>query len=311
MTDKDIENMSEEITESDDILELVDVNEEDISTNESVSDNNNGKKPNKKFTPGDIIRYVVIAVALAVFVFAACKLISIFVNYSKGDKEYRKVEEEVFKKNEATTPTVLLEQNVLENVEKDNGEYKFLAYDHAALKAISENAQGYLDIPAIDLTVPIVQTSNNYYYIEHAITGAYHSYGCPFIDCKQTGGIFARNPIIYGHSMKNGAMFGMLTKYLTPSFYKEKGNQYMYLYCEKGVYIYEIFSIYITNAYDDSTYVFEYENDEAYANYVLNAKSRSYFNTGVEVTGSEKIITLSTCYDDKEARLIVHAKRLE
>ena len=266
-------------------------------------------KNTKKHSTSDIIRLVIMIFAIGVFIFAGYNLIKIWLNYAKGDKEYKKVKEEVFVADEA--PTVIVDdQVILDQVIKDSDEYKFKAYDHAALKAISSNAQGYLDIPAIDLSVPIALCDNNDYYIDHAITGAYHSYGCPFIDFRQTEGLKAKNPIIYGHSMKNGAMFGMLTKYLTPSFYNAKGNKYIYLYCEEGVYIYEIFSIYITNAYDDSVYVFSYENDTAYENYIVNAKNKSYFNTGVSVNASDKIITLSTCYDEKVARLIIQAKRL-
>ena len=299
-----MENNDIDIKEDEDIeyIELKDIKDNESSTHKS------GASP-KKRTASDYIRYAIILIALGVFIFAGFNLIKIWLNYAKGDKEYKKVKEEVFVAEEIP-PVIVDDQVVLEDVVEKSDDYKFKPYNHEALKAISPNAVGYLDIPAIDLNVPIAQCGDNDYYIDHAITGAYHSYGCPFIDYRIEEGINARNPIIYGHSMKNGAMFGMLTKYLTPSFYNAKGNKYIYLYCEEGIYIYEIFSVYITNAYDDSVYVFSYPTDNSYENYLINVKGKSYFNTGVSVSPTDKIITLSTCYDEKEARLIVQAKRL-
>lgn len=261
----------------------------------------------------NIVRLCILAVSVAVFIYAAFNLFKIFSNYKKGDKEYEQVKEEVFsppKENE-TPPKVLVGSDSYTEVVEEDDEYKFLSYDHAALKAINKDAQGYLDIPAIDLSVPIALCDNNSYYLDHAITKSYHSYGCPFIDYRIKDGLKARNPIIYGHSMKNGAMFGMLNRYLKVDFYKTKGNNYIYLYCEEGIYIYEIFSVYITDSHDTGTYTFEYADDAAYADYVARVKSRSYYNTGVQASGEDNILTLSTCYDEDRQRLILHAKRLK
>lgn len=305
-----------------DIFQFIDTDDEAIPDEitpkpEPVTDDNDyvpvqsKKKPSKK----DFIRYGILVIAIGVFIFSAYNLISIFANYKKGDDEYKNVENQVFNPTDTSIepPTVLVNSDVYEDIfGKDNDEYEFLNYNHNKLLSINPNAQGYLDMAAYNVVVPIVQGGDNSFYLDHSITSAYHSYGCPFIDYRIEGGIEARNAIIYGHAMKNGSMFGMLNRYLRKDFYFTKNNRYMYLYCESGVYIYEVFSAYVGDSTDSRIYTLGYDDDAAFLDYINYIKGKSAYDTGVTVDATDKIITLSTCYyNDGGDRVLVHAKRLK
>ncbi len=268
------------------------------------------KRSGKPMKKSDIIRNVILVISVIVFLYALINLIVIFVNYKIGDKQYSKVKSEVFDSENAVAPEVLVSDDVLADV-KIEKEYKFLKYDHAALLAINPQAQGYIDMPGIGFSYPIALGADNEYYLNHTIEGSVHSYGCLFIDYRQTDGFKGRNPIIYGHNMKSGAMLAGLNKYLKADFYADKYNQFFYFYCGEGVYVYQIFSVYITDATDKETYKFTYDTDKEYADYIEYVAGKSRYPTGVSVDASDEIMTLSTCYDDKTARIIVHAKRLK
>ena len=51
------------------------------------------KKNKQKRTAGDIIRTIIIIVALAVFLFSIAQLAKIFMEYKKGTDEYDRVRE--------------------------------------------------------------------------------------------------------------------------------------------------------------------------------------------------------------------------
>lgn len=66
-----------------------------------------------------------------------------------------------------------------------------------------KNVVGILNIPSIDLTYPIMKAEDNDYYLTHDPHGNESSYGAIFWDYKN-------RPLIFGHNMKDGRMFGKL-----------------------------------------------------------------------------------------------------
>lgn len=113
--------------------------------------------------------------------------------------------------------------------------------------------------------------------------------------------------ILYGHNMKNLSMFGRLKKYKTEDFYQ--GNEYFTIYTEERIYRYQIFAYYDTSENGD-VYTIGFGADEVFGEFLNQAKKRSYYDTGVEVTKEDKVITLSTCSVEGK-RFVVHAKRVE
>ena len=68
----------------------------------------------------------------------------------------------------------------------------------------------------------------------------------------------------------------------------------------------QVFSIYTIEP--ESYYITtSFSNDEKFNAFLQTIKSRSIYDFGVTVTTSDKILTLSSCYDD-EKRMALHAK---
>ena len=127
----------------------------------------------------------------------------------------------------------------------DIGSYPNLSVDHAALKAQNPDYKGWLYVPGLEISYPVVRGKDNDYYLHHTYEGTENTSGCIFIDsgCAKDMGDY--NTFIYGHNMKNGSMFGSLKKLLTdPSPIVD--NPYIYFYTEDGVYAYRTYSFQIT-----------------------------------------------------------------
>lgn len=78
-----------------------------------------------------------------------------------------------------------------------------------------------------------------------------------FEDSRINSGLSSNHVIIYGHNMRNGAMFGKLKSYENSSFYNGSGNNVFYIYTGNVIKQYKIFSCYISEAVSD-TYTFNF-----------------------------------------------------
>ena len=107
--------------------------------------------------------------------------------------------------------------------------------------------------------------------------------------------------------MKNGSMFAGLKNYSSPSYLVSHPTVYLDL--ADGTHAYQIFSVYEAAA-DSDSYTIGFAPDEQYEEYLRTIKGRSEYDTGVDVTKDDFIITLSTCTRSGEDRYLVHAKKL-
>lgn len=187
----------------------------------------------------------------------------------------------------------------------------------AALYEQNPDIAGWLKIDGTGVDYPVVQTDrdNGEYYLRRDFTEASNQHGVPFIDNRVDQKAPSTNTIIFGHNMKDGQMFGELTKYMDLEYYKEHPViSYDSVYREGK---YKIISIFITNTMAEHGPVFDYHNfinatsDDNMAQFLNQMKLRTIINTGVDVDVNDTLLTLSTCtYEFKEARFVVVARRV-
>lgn len=259
-----------------------------------------------------MIRRAVFCAALIVFFVSAAMLVKYMLDYRKGDKIYQNVEQSVFSNDNTTKKpdTGNNSSNTDPSASAAQESVLLTNYDHQALLALNQDAVGYLQIPALNILLPVVQGEDNDYYLSHAITGESAKNGTLFIDCRDTEGIESQNAIIYGHNMKNGAMFGTLNRYEDSGFFSTGDNKYMYFYIEDKIYKYEIYSVHETPA-TSSTYTTDFPDSDAFFTYINSMIQASLYNNSVDIYEDSKTITLSTCTNDDNVRLVVQAVRVE
>lgn len=243
-----------------------------------------------------IIRRIILVISVGVFIFAAYNLINIFLAYHKADVIYDNIQQDVLDEDSHT--------KVVIGEDEQEVEIPF-TYNHQALLNINSQGIGYIYIPSIDCRLPMVQGDDNDYYLTHTFNKEYSANGCLFEDYRINGGLSASQIIIYGHNMRNGAMFGKLKNYQDYSFWNNSGNDVLYIYTGNVIKEYKIFSCYISEAISD-TYTFNFPTLESMRDYAVNMKAKSMYDTGVDVSTATQVITLSTCTNDGEQRFIVH-----
>ena len=167
---------------------------------------------------------------------------------------------------------------------------------------------GWLTIPGTVMDYPVVYGPDYVFYVENGYDKKPSVKGAVFTDYRNLPDDPGRNIILYAHHMKDGSMFGSLEKFNDLSFVrKHPVFTYDTLYGERR---YQVFAVLIVPSDFRYTQIhFDTPNDfTAFTDYM---RSISLYATDLDISGTDEIITLSTCwYDFKNARFIVQAVRL-
>lgn len=189
-----------------------------------------------------------------------------------------------------------------------------LQLKYARLYATNSDFAGYLEIPGLNTSLPVVQTTNDADYLNKNFLGKSTKYGCPFVSCINNIATLDFNTVIYGHHMNDHTIFGALDAYQKiDGFRKAPVITFNTMYAD---YNWKVVAVFLTNAVpaDDNGYVFNYyfnqlSSDEKKTEYFAALKERSLYDTGVDLLPTDQLLTLSTCshvFDD--ARLVVVAR---
>lgn len=181
-----------------------------------------------------------------------------------------------------------------------------ISMDFRPLQEINTEIVAWLFAEGTPIDYPVLHTDNNSYYLNHLYNGESNKSGSLFLDYRNTGRFTERNTVIYGHYMNNDTMFGSLKLYKEQDFYEEYPT--MLLYTPEGDYLIEL----ICGTVEDGKYEFvqfEFEDEDAFAEYVDAFRSRSTFQSNVKLEPGDRIISLCTCsYEWNNARYMVIGK---
>ncbi len=174
------------------------------------------------------------------------------------------------------------------------------------LKKINKETVGYLVVNNTEISYPVVQHSDNSYYLKRDFYKRSTSMGWIYLDYRNNLKEVDDNNIIYGHSMLNGTMFGTLKKVLSSAWRKEEGNMIITLDTEQKTLRFKIFSAYKVDYTTDYLRT-NFDNKKEKEAFIKLIRGRSSFKTSTKVGASDKILTLSTCTGSNNKRLVVHA----
>lgn len=182
--------------------------------------------------------------------------------------------------------------------------------DFNALKKVNSDTVAFLKVNGTEVEYPIVKTTNNDFYLKHSFDKTYNAAGWIFTDYKNKLDGTDKNIVIYGHNRKNGTMFSSLRNILNKNWYENEENLKIQLITESENFIYEVFSIY---QIEKESYYLQttFSNNEQYSGFIETLKNRSIKDFNVDVTFEDQILTLSTCANDNNYRVVLHAKKTE
>ena len=241
--------------------------------NSNYNDSNR-KKAKKQQTPlSKAVFALVLTLAIGVFVISGLKLLSILLTYKQAEDAYERISRDA---------SVMIPEKGYPEIDFD--------------KLLAQNADTIGYIYAEDLCeYPIVQCSDNDYYLHTMFDGTYNPSGTLFVDCRIPEGLEAKNCIIYGHNMKDESMFGKLYKYADPEFYE--AHRIYHVYTPEHHYVYKAIAAY-TAAVDGFTYYYQFSNDDEFLSFLNMTQQSSWFASDTDLSPESKIITLSTCTGD-------------
>lgn len=199
-----------------------------------------------------------------------------------------------------------------EAVKQNDMYWKYLntplsSIDFTELLKQNKDTVGWLIVNNTNINYPVVQTTNNDYYLKHAFDRSKNYAGWVYADFRNNFDYLSKNTVIYAHGRKDGVMFGSLNNALKKNWYTNLDNQIIQLSTLKYNTMWQIFSVYKIEA--ESYYITtDFNSDESFGEFVTKMEERSIYDFGVDVTQEDRILTLSTCYNDKGTRLVVQAK---
>lgn len=261
-----------------------------------------------------------IAVCAVVMAVAGYNVYTIRQEYAEAGGEYDDIAGSVYLSDEAKEAVPIEEPKEKESDTQfafeddgpkyDIGTYPNLVIDHAALKKAQPNYKGWLYVPCLEISYPVVQGPDNDYYLHHTFEETENVAGCIFIDHECNADLSSYNTFIYGHNMKNGSMFQNLYKFTQEEFFDREHN-YVYVYTPDGTLIYEVYACY----YSDDRNILEnldFSKPEDLEKYVEGSRQPrdmgALTKEDVPVTVNDNILTLSTCvYGYPGSRLLVQA----
>lgn len=126
------------------------------------------------------------------------------------------------------------------------------------LYGINRDIKGWLEIEGTEVSYPVVQSSDNDYYLRRDFYQNSNDHGVPFLDYRCDVQEPSDNLVIYGHNMRDGQMFGELINYKDLSYYQEHPViQFDSVYAEGD---WKVFAVFRANTLPEHGEVFAYHS---------------------------------------------------
>jgi len=253
---------------------------------------------------GKFLARTVMILLLAVLVFALFRIADIL--HERGQSEQinaqlaqMAVTENLVLPEEAIQSTPQTQQVV--QPERDKHPMP-ITVDFEVLRQQSEAIRGWIYCPDTPINYPVVQGSDNRYYLRHMINGQPNQAGSIFLDYRNSSDLSDGYSLIHGHNLQDSAMFGTLPNYGDQAYYE--AHPVVYLLTPTGNYVVELFAGFTATS-DDKIYRIPATKQHR-MELVEDCIARSDFVSQLVPKEGEQLLTLSTCsyaYDD--ARYVV------
>lgn len=248
-------------------------------------------------------RFAVIQVFL-IFVFIVCSAYAgkYFYDAWKAKTSYEKLRQLVIKESQADTTESYIPERA------ENG---MLAKYYKLYKR-NNDMTGWINIPGTEIDYPVLQSSDNEFYLHKNFDKKYQYSGVPFLDyqCVEN----SLNNIIYAHNMKSGAMFAALAKYEDEDYYNSHRRiLYDTLY---DIGRYDVVAVFKTKVGAKNEFRYykytDLRDENRYEDYIHNVRQYSMYDTEVNIAYGDELLTLSTCaYHTSDERIVIVAKKIK
>ncbi len=287
------------------------------TTNENTRNKKSSRKISRKIKKKKILLLNILLILFTILFIYSCYKIILWVKENNSSKKLHNETIETVDITEEQGDVVVVEQNpptdTNDNYVSDYYYYMsvpFLSVNFDELINKNNDTVAWIKVNGTDVNYPVVQTTDNSYYLTHAFDKSYNSSGWIFADYRCNMDEFRDNTIIYGHNRLNNTLFGTLLNATKKSWCDNKENRIINLSTKTKNTLWQIFSVYTIDK--ESKYLNVYFKDSnSYQSYLDTIKNRSTYDFGVPLTTKDKILTLSTCSNNTKYRVVIHAKLIK
>ena len=260
--------------------------------------------------------YVFLIILLVIYIiyllFSAIILLSWFIDSNQKQKITEELEENIIVEETKNSAKVeLINPPVTE--ESDYWYYikqNLLEVNFTELIQKNPDTVGWVQLSGTNINYPVVQTTNNSFYLSHSYNKESNNAGWVFMDYRNNKEEFDNNTIIYAHSRNDTTMFGSLKNVLTTAWLENRENHLVYLSTPYENTMWQVFSVYTIPS--ESYYITpKFETEEEYTTFLITLKNRSIYDFNTELNINDKVLTLSTCQDNYGNRVVLHARLIK
>lgn len=187
--------------------------------------------------------------------------------------------------------------------------------EYARLYLENTDMVGWIRIDGTVINYPVMQTEEDPdFYLDHNFDKKYSKRGCIYVEEECDVFTPSDNVTIYGHHMRDGSMFTILTRYADRDFLNE--HPYIIFDTLLEHRTYQIIAVFKTTASAGEGFRYNHfvnaETPEEFRDYVRQCKQLSLYRIDATAEYGDKLITLSTCeYTQTNGRFVVVAKLIE
>ena len=271
------------------------------------------KKKKYKLKWKNLIALLIFLIAFIFLIKSGIDLINYFIDTNNTNEEIKSIEDAVkIEEVPDSDNTEIIEQK--EDIPEDNPYWDYIKMNLISvnfddLLKINNETKGWIQVNGTNINYPFVQTSNNDYYLTHSYDKSYNQAGWVFMDYRNDTVNYDKNTILYAHGMNNKTMFGSLRNILSSSWYNNTNNHIIKLSTPTENTLWQVFSVYHIETTNDYIQT-EFASDEEYQTFLDTLKVRSAVSFDTSLNTTDKILTLSTCYN-KTDKVVMHAKLIK
>lgn len=259
-------------------------------------------------------------IVLFLFLIFFIGLIISIKNITSWKKESDETEKQIERIKGIVEPIEIEDNEITEVVEpaeeiNDTNPYwdyikmNLINVDFTELKKVNTSTVGWIQVNGTNINYPFVQTTDNKYYLKHSFDKSYNGAWWVFLDYRNNVNNFDKNTILYAHGRIDKTMFGTLKNILTSDWLKKEENFVVKLSTETENTLWQVFSVYIIPTTNDYIQT-EFSSEEYFQDWTNMLIERSSHNFNSTVSSKDKVLTLSTCYNENE-KIVLHAKLIK
>lgn len=167
-----------------------------------------------------------------------------------------------------------------------------ISIDWQNIRQLYPDIVGWLYCPDTRIDYPIVQGSDNEYYLTHLATGEENRHGAIFVDWRNTGFLEDSHILVYGHNMNDKTMLHELLNWGNEEY--AAAHSIIYILTAQQNYEIRLFNACLVDPSEDIYDLNCGGDKEAW----LDRWARcSWFTAGFVPEADRPVITFSTCGD--------------